>query len=85
MYIFCRLSGIIQVPNNIVGLPWWLSGKESACSAGDPGLVPGLRRSSGEGNGYLLQYSCLGNPTDRGTWQATVHGITKESDTTEVT
>ena len=62
MYIFCRLSGIIQVPNNIVGLPWWLSGKESACSAGDPGLVPGLRRSSGEGNGNPLQYSCLGNP-----------------------
>ena len=74
-YIFCRLSGIIQVPNNIVGLPWLLSGKESACNAGDPGSVPGLRRSSREGNGYPLQYSCLGNPMDRGARWATVHGI----------
>ena len=50
-------------------------GKESACSAGDPGLIPGLGRSLGEGNGSLLQYSCLENPMDRGAWQATVHGI----------
>ena len=41
-------------------------GKESACNAGDSGLVPGLGRSPGEGNGNLLQYSCLGNPMDRG-------------------
>ena len=54
MYIFCRLSGIIQVPNNSVGLHWWLSGKESACNAGDLGSIPGLRRSPGEGNGYPL-------------------------------
>ena len=50
----------------------------------DTGLIPGSGRSSGEGNGYPLQYSCLGNPMDRGAWQATVHGITKESDTIEV-
>ena len=52
-------------------------GKESACSAGDPGLIAGLGRSPGEGNGNSLQYSCLGNPMDRGAWRATVHGITR--------
>ena len=52
-------------------------GKESACSAGDPGSIPGLGRPPGKGNGNPLQYSCLGNPKDRGAWQATVHGITK--------
>ena len=41
-------------------------GKESACNAGDPGLIPGSGRSPGEGNGYPLQYSCLENPMDRG-------------------
>ena len=52
-------------------------GKESACNVGDPGSILGLGRSPGEGNGNLLQYSCLENPMDRGTWQATFHGITK--------
>ena len=52
-------------------------GKESACHTGDSGLIPGLGRSPGEGNGYPLQYSCLENSTDRGAWQATVYGITK--------
>ena len=47
--------------------------KESACNAGDQGLIPGLGRSTGEGNGKPLQYSCLGNPRDRGAWWATVH------------
>ena len=42
---------------------------------GDPGLIPGLERSPGEGHGNPLQYSCLENPTDRGVWQAAVHGI----------
>ena len=56
--------------------------KNSPTNAGDAGLIPGLGRSSGEGNGNPLPYSCLGNPMDRGAWQATVHGITKESDTT---
>ena len=49
-----------------MGLPQWLSGKGFACNAGDAGWVPGLGRSSGEGNGNPLQYSCLGNPMDRG-------------------
>ena len=52
-------------------------GKESICNAGDPGLIPGSGRSSGEGNGYPLLYSCLENPSDRGSWQATVHGVAK--------
>ena len=51
-------------------------GKEFACNAGDPGSIPGLGRFLGEGNGYLFQYSCLENSTDRGAWQATVHGDT---------
>ena len=46
-------------------------------NAEDTGLVPGLRRSPGEGNGNTLQYRCLGNPMDRGAWQAAVHGVTK--------
>ena len=52
-------------------------GKESACNAGDPGLIPGSGRSLGEGNGYPFQYSCLENSMDRGAWWATVHGVTK--------
>ena len=51
--------------------------KASACNAGDPGSIPGLRRSPGEGNGNPLQYSCLENPMDRGAWWATVQGVTK--------
>ena len=65
------------------GLPWWLSDKESTCSAGDAGSIPGLGRSPGGGNGNPLQYSTLGNAMDRGAWQATVHRVSKESDTTE--
>ena len=49
------------------GLLLWLSSKES-CQAGDAGLIPGLGRSPGEGNGNALQYSCLENPMDRGDW-----------------
>ena len=46
-------------------------------NAGDLASIPGLGRSPGEGNGNPLQYSCLGNPMDRGAWRATVHGVTK--------
>ena len=52
-------------------------GKESACNAGDPGSIPGLGRSLGEGNDKPFQYSCLENPMDRGAWQATVHGVAR--------
>ena len=54
-----------------VGLPWGLSAKNLPANAGDPGLLPGLGGSPGEGNGYSLQDSCLGNPKDRGAEWAT--------------
>ena len=66
-----------------MGFPGGLEGKESACNAGDPSSIPGLGRSPGEGHDNPLQYSCLENPTDRGGWQGTVHGVAKESDMTE--
>ena len=51
--------------------------KAFACNTGDPGSIPGLRRSPEEGNGNPLQYPCLENSMDRGAWQATVHGASK--------
>ena len=57
--------------------------KNLPANAGDMSLISGLRRSPGEGNSNSLQYSCIGNPMDRGAWQATVHGVEKESDTTK--
>ena len=56
--------------------------KNPPASAGNMGLIPELGRSPGEGNGYPLQYSCLGNPMDREARRATVYGVAKESDTT---
>ena len=52
-------------------------GKASAYNVEDPGSIPGSGRSSGEGNGNPLQYSCLENPMDGGAWQSTVHRVTK--------
>ena len=74
-----------RIPNNIVRyfllqdrcFPGGSVSKESACNAGDQGSIPGLGRSSGEGNDNPLQYSCLENSMDREAWWATVHGITK--------
>ena len=51
--------------------------KVSAYNGGHPGSIPGSERSSGEGNGTPLQYSCLENPMDREAWWAAVHGVTK--------
>ena len=59
----------------LIGLPWWSSGKESACKAGDLDSIPGLGRPPGEGNGNLLQYSYLGNPMDRGARRASLVGV----------
>ena len=58
-----------------LGFPGGSDGKEFACSAGDLGSISGSGRSSGEGNGYPFQYSCLEKPTDRGAWWATVYGV----------
>ena len=68
-----------------LGFPGGASGKEPACQCRrlrDIGLLPRSGRSSGGGHGNPLQYSCLENLMHRGTWQATVHGVRKESDTT---
>ena len=65
-----------------LGLPRWLSNKESAFSAGDTesmGLIPGSERFPGGRLGNPLQYSCLENPMDRGTWWAAVRGVAKSS------
>ena len=59
------------------GFPDSLDSKESGCNAGDPGLIPGLGRSPGEGHGNPPRYSCLKNSIDNGAWHATVHGIAK--------
>ena len=61
----------------ILGLPWWLDSKESACSVGDLGLIPEWGRFPGEGNGYPLQYSCLEISVGRGAWWATVCMVAK--------
>ena len=60
-----------------MGFPYSSVGKESACNAGDLGLIPGSGRSPGEGNGNPLEYSCLENFMDRGAWLATDHGVTR--------
>ena len=60
-----------------MGFPSSSVGKDSAYNEGDPGSIPGLGRSSGEGNDNPLQYSCLENPMDRGAWQAAVHRVAR--------
>ena len=65
----------LLVFSHIEGFPRSSVGKESACNTEDLSSMPGLGRSPGEGNGNPLQYSCLENPMDRGTWQATVDGV----------
>ena len=65
-----------------MGFPGGSVVKNPTANAGDVGSVPGLGRSPGEGRGNPLQYSCLGNPVDRGACRATVHGVAKESEET---
>ena len=94
----CRFDVKLTFEQHGFELHWWISFhcicttvldlpggsgiKNLSASAGDVGLIPESGRSLGEGNGNPLQYSCLGNPTDRGAWWATVHGVAKELDTT---
>ena len=65
-----------------MGFPGGSGVRNPPANEGDAGSIPGFGRSSGEGNGNPLQYSCLENPTDRGAWQATVHGVAKELNVT---
>ena len=67
----------INIRHTTQGFPGVSVGKKSACNAGDLDSIPGLGRSPGEGNGNLLQYSCLQNPRGRVPWWATVHGVTE--------
>ena len=91
----CRYSSVPQ-NSNLLGfilcllLQFYIySGKEPACQCRlgirDAGLIPGLGRSPGEGNGHPLWYPCLENPMDRGAWQATVLRVSAELDTNEAT
>ena len=77
--LFWNVSNFLwRYPTRV--LPWGLTGKESFCSAGDTGdasSVPGSGRLPGEGKGNPLQYSCLENPMNRGTWRAAVHRAAK--------
>ena len=78
LYLVCFIFSIsYSVLPFHVGFPRSSVGKESACSAGDPGLIPGLGRSPGERNGNPLQHSCLENPIDRGARSTTIHGVAR--------
>ena len=86
----CSLDGILNIVYltlwdylillECLGFPGGSVIKNLPANVGDAGLIPGWGKSSGEGNGNLLQYSCLGNPMNRGLWWVTVCGIAKESD-----
>ena len=83
VYINCTLlyyNGSIHR----LGFPHSSVSKESACNAEDLGSIPGSRSSPGEGNGNPLQYSCLEKPMDRGAWGLQPVGVTKKSDTTDL-
>ena len=75
--LICISLVIINWASFHVGLPQWLSSKESTCNTGDMGSIPVRGGSSGGGHGNPLQCSCLENPMDRGAWWATVHGVAK--------
>ena len=84
MHLSLMILILLFLPNSLflsnLGLPWWLSSKESACDVegeGEVGLILGSGRSPGGGYVIPLQYSCLENSMDRGAWGATVHSVTK--------
>ena len=66
-------------PSLIISFPCSSDGKESADNVGDPGLILGLGRYTGVGNGNPFQYACLENSMDSGSWKATVHGVTNQN------
>ena len=78
-FIFILISLVVYLVNQKANLRASLvtHWKEFTCNARDLGLIPRSGRSSGEGNGYPLQYPCLENPMDRGAWWAIVHGVAK--------
>ena len=78
--LLCLCATFLIFYIDLSGFPWWLSSKDSACSAGDKedvGWILGSARSPGGGNDNPLQYSCLKNPMDRGAWQTIVWRATK--------
>ena len=78
----CFIYYFTSCPSYIMSFPGGSVVKNLPANAGDAGSIPQSGRSPGEGNGNPLQYSSLGNPIDRGAWQASVYGVAKESDTT---
>ena len=72
-----RLMRLSRSSSYLIGFPGGSDGKESACNAGDMGLIAGSGRSLGVENGNPLQYSCLENSMDRGAWWATDHRVVK--------
>ena len=72
-----EISSLSQVANESWGFPGGSDGKESTCNEGNLGSIPGLGRSPGGGHGNPLQYSCLENAHGQRSWQAAVHGVTK--------
>ena len=77
LFLYGSLQSIEKSSLAFRGFPGGSDSKEYACNAGGTGLIPGLGRSPGVGNGNPLQYSCRENPMDRGAWRATVHRIAK--------
>ena len=79
----CVFKSALHTPPIPVAIPDGSVVRNLPANAGDVGSIPGWERSLGERNGNPLQYSCLGDPMDRGSWEAAVHGVTKESDRTQ--
>ena len=77
-----QMPFLLVFPRSPRGFPGGSVVMNPPASAEDAGSIPGLGRSPGEGNGNPLQYSCLENPMYREAWQATLHGVAKESGTT---
>ena len=79
----CVFKSTLHTPPIPVAIPGGSVVRNLPANAGDVGSIPGWERSLGERNGNPLQYSCLGDPMDRGSWEAAVHGDIKESDRTQ--